>query len=307
MKAHVLLQKKAPEDTAKVDISTYLQNLSQGDTICIRPPGGTYIPPTTTVGAANPTVFTTTATPGDPTVSGMIPNSWGIVATLTGIMQGYKSLVASLRIGYLFVSAALAGSIGGLFAYGIGHMDGLAGLRGWRWIIILEGIPTFMLGISIWFWIADTPDTSHYLTMQEHELINLRMRQQVGHTGSSDQMHKRDVYEGLKACKIWLFCISQFVGYSILVSTAPRGVKYFGCLLAAMGLYLIVGIPLGWLPSNNPRYGERTLATALRGRQLYTSLTLPMLILQKSIQYLDAFGHIADNSLFQRVGLSPNY
>ncbi|KKK20705.1 hypothetical protein AOCH_005468 [Aspergillus ochraceoroseus] len=158
--------------------------------------GGTYIPPTTTVGAANPTVFTTTATPGDPTVSGMIPNS--------------------LRIGYLFVSAALAGSIGGLFAYGIGHMDGLAGLRGWRWIIILEGIPTFMLGISIWFWIADTPDTSHYLTMQEHELINLRMRQQVGHTGSSDQMHKRDVYEGLKACKIWLFCISQFGAHTIL-------------------------------------------------------------------------------------------
>ncbi|KAI9374857.1 major facilitator superfamily domain-containing protein [Aspergillus egyptiacus] len=290
-----------------------------------------------------------------------ITTAWGIVATLTGIVQSYGGLVAcrvilgalegglfpgltiyltmfytkreyALRIGYLFVSAAIAGSVGGLLAYGIGHMDGVAGLRGWRWIIILEGIPTVILGISVWWWLADTPDTAHYLTPQERELIDLRMRQQIGHTKSSDQMHKKDVYEGLKDWKIYLFCIGQFggdtilygystflptiiqglgnwsnaevqaltipcyalgaityivvawfsdrtqkravftvllgltcaAGYAILVSTAPGGVKYFGCFLAAMGLYVIVGLPLAWLPSNNPRYGKRTVATGLQ-------------------------------------------
>ncbi|KAL2835025.1 major facilitator superfamily domain-containing protein [Aspergillus cavernicola] len=290
-----------------------------------------------------------------------ITTAWGVVATLTGIVKDYKSLVAcrvilgalegglfpgltiyltmfytkreyALRIGYLFVSAAIAGSLGGLLGYGIGYMDGVAGLRGWRWIIILEGIPTFFLGISIWFWFADTPDTAHYLTMAERELIDARMRQQIGHTKSSDQMHKKDVYEGLKDWKIWLFCIGQFggdtilygystflptiiqglgdwstaqvqaltipcyalgaityivvawlsdrtqrraiftvlfgltcmTGYAILMSNAPGGVKYFGCFLAAMGLYVIVGLPLAWLPSNNPRYGKRTVATGLQ-------------------------------------------
>ncbi|KAL2845493.1 major facilitator superfamily domain-containing protein [Aspergillus pseudoustus] len=290
-----------------------------------------------------------------------ITTAWGLVATLTGIVKGYKGLIAcrvilgalegglfpgltiyltmfytkreyALRIGYLFVSAAIAGSVGGLLAYGIGYMDGIAGLRGWRWIIILEGIPTFILGISVWWWLADTPDTAHYLTMQERELIDLRMRRQIGHTKSSDQMHKADVYAGLKDWKIWLFCIGQFggdtilygystflptiikglgdwstaevqaltipcyalgaisyivvawfsdrfqrravftvifgltcaAGYAILVSPAPGGVKYFGCFLAAMGLYVIVGLPLAWLPSNNPRYGKRTVATGLQ-------------------------------------------
>lgn len=287
--------------------------------------------------------------------------AWGVVATLTGIVQSYSGLIAcrvilgalegglfpgltiyltmfytkkeyALRIGYLFVSAAIAGSLGGLLAYGIGYMEGLAGLRGWRWIIIIEGLPTVILGISIIWWMADTPQTAFYLTPEERTLIDLRMRQQVGHTESSEQMHKEDVYAGLKDWKIWLFCLGQFggdiilygystflptiirglgtwtvpqvqaltipcyatgaisylvvaylsdryqrravfcvmsglicaTGYALLVSPAPGGVKYFGTILSAMGLYIVVGIPLAWLPSNNPRYGKRTVASGLQ-------------------------------------------
>lgn len=95
----------------------------------------------------------------------IITTLWGIIATLTGITQNYGELIAcrillglvegglfpgmavyltffytkrelALRIGYLFVSAALAGACGGLLAYGIGFMDGIAGQRAWRWIMV---------------------------------------------------------------------------------------------------------------------------------------------------------------------------
>jgi MFS family permease len=94
--------------------------------------------------------------------------SWGIVSTLTGVVQSYGGLIAcrlllglmeggllpgltvyltmfytkkelALRIGYLFVSSALAGACGGLLAYGIGFMHGVAGQSGWRWVFIIEG------------------------------------------------------------------------------------------------------------------------------------------------------------------------
>lgn len=45
----------------------------------------------------------------------------------------YTKKELALRIGYLFVSAALAGGTGGLLAYGIGHMNGISGQSGWRW------------------------------------------------------------------------------------------------------------------------------------------------------------------------------
>lgn len=93
-----------------------------------------------------------------------LTTTWGITATLTGITQSYGGLLAcrlvlgalegglfpgltiyltlfytrreiALRVGYLFVSAAISGSVGGLLAYGIGFMDGVAGQRGWRWIM----------------------------------------------------------------------------------------------------------------------------------------------------------------------------
>lgn len=78
-----------------------------------------------------------------------ITTTWGIVSTLTGIVQGYGGLIAvrlimglleaglfpglvtyltmfysrdqlAVRVGYLFVSSAIAGAIGGIIAYGIG-------------------------------------------------------------------------------------------------------------------------------------------------------------------------------------------
>lgn len=46
----------------------------------------------------------------------------------------YTRQEIALRTGYLFVSAAISGSIAGLLAFGIGFMDGLQGMSGWRWI-----------------------------------------------------------------------------------------------------------------------------------------------------------------------------
>lgn len=50
----------------------------------------------------------------------------------------YTKNEIALRIGYLFVSAALAGACGGLLAFAIGFMEGLQGMNGWRWILIIE-------------------------------------------------------------------------------------------------------------------------------------------------------------------------
>lgn len=288
-----------------------------------------------------------------------ITTSWGVIATLTGICQSYGGLIAcriflglvegglfpglaiyltffytkrelALRIGYLFVSAAIAGACGGLLAYGIGFMDGVAGQRGWRWIMIIEGLPTFVLGIACWWILADDPDTAYYLNAEEKQMILAR---RAGQTGVSDVFEWKDVRKGLKDWKIYVFCAGQFcqdtmlygystflptiikairpesssaivqvltipcyalgaisymaaarfsdwkqirgpvvvvfgiisvVGYALLISNSSSGIHYAGCFLVAMGLYIVVGIPLAWLPSNNPRYGKRTTATGLQ-------------------------------------------
>lgn len=288
--------------------------------------------------------------------------AWGIIATLTGIVQSYGGLIAcrlllgavegglfpgmavyltffytkrelALRIGYLFVSAALAGACGGLLAYAIGHMDGTAGQRGWRWIMILEGIPTFILGIATWFVLPNSPETAYFFSPEEKAFAAARLKRQTGYTKKAAEFHWDDVKKAFKDWKVWTFCFAQFgsdtmlygystflptiirsinttassamvqvltipcyalgavtylvvahfsdrqqkrglysvllglvsiVGYAMLISDSNSKVHYAGCFLVAMGLYVCVGLPLAWLPTNLPRYGKRTTATGLQ-------------------------------------------
>ena len=136
----------------------------------------------------------------------------------------------ALRIGYLFVSAAIAGSMGGLLAYAIGFMDGVRGYSGWRWIFIIEGIPTVLMGVSAWFWLADDSDNAYYLTQGEKDLNRVRRFRQIGYTVSAEQLHKEDVIKGVKDWKIWAFCFGMFgidtmlYGYSTFLPTIIRGI-----------------------------------------------------------------------------------
>lgn len=73
----------------------------------------------------------------------------------------------------------------------------------------------------------------------------------------SDSQQRRGLYTVL-------FGAIAVVGYGILISKSSNGVRFFGCFLVALSLYIVVGLPLAWLPANNPRYGKRTTATGLQ-------------------------------------------
>lgn len=79
-----------------------------------------------------------------------------------------------------------------------------------RWIMIIEGLPTFVLGIATWWLLADSPETAYYLTPEERALMVVRKRREHGHTESADFLHKKDVYKGLLDWRIYMFCMGQF-------------------------------------------------------------------------------------------------
>jgi MFS family permease len=116
----------------------------------------------------------------------------------------------AMRVGYLFVSAAIAGALGGLLAYGIGHMDGVAGMHGWRWIMIIEGLPTFFLGILTFFLLPNDAESAYFLTEEEKKLQIVRHAREYGMTASAQQFSKADMMKAFKDWKVWLFCIAQF-------------------------------------------------------------------------------------------------
>ncbi|KAK3701504.1 hypothetical protein LTR37_015478 [Vermiconidia calcicola] len=130
--------------------------------------------------------------------------AWGIVATLLGIVQNkagffaarfwlgsvesglfpgvvfylsmwYQRKERQFRVALFFSAAAFAGAFGGILAWGIAHMDGVGGQGGWRWIFILEGILTVVIGAFAYLFITNYPATAPFLKPAERAFIQRRL------------------------------------------------------------------------------------------------------------------------------------
>ncbi|KAK4056023.1 hypothetical protein OIO90_003018 [Microbotryomycetes sp. JL221] len=144
--------------------------------------------------------------------------AWGTVMTLMGVVQNYGGLVATrlilgaaeaglfpgvvllltffyprdrmqTRIALFFSAATIAGAFSGLLAYGIGFMDGVAGYSGWRWIFILEGILTVVVGAVSYFTLVDRPQTAKWLTDDERAWVIYRKATETSSSGVGENSH----------------------------------------------------------------------------------------------------------------------
>jgi MFS family permease len=122
----------------------------------------------------------------------------------------YSKHELALRVGYLFVSAAIAGGLGGLLAYGIGHMEGVQGMAGWRWIMIIEGIPTFVLGIITYWALPNDAQSAYFLDDAERKMMAARVAREYGGTSSAQEFDRRDMVKAFRDWKVWMFCIALF-------------------------------------------------------------------------------------------------
>ncbi|RMY83921.1 hypothetical protein D0862_11563 [Hortaea werneckii] len=88
----------------------------------------------------------------------------------------YRTEERSIRVALILASATLAGAFGGAIAYGVGHMNGTSGLSAWRWLFILEGLPSCLSSIAVYFILPDYPETSGWLSPEKKELATERLR-----------------------------------------------------------------------------------------------------------------------------------
>jgi MFS family permease len=83
----------------------------------------------------------------------------------------YPRQMQARRIGVFVSAAAVAGAFGGILAYGIQHLEGKAGLHGWQWIFLIEGLATVVIALLSFIFIQDYPETATFLTEEERQIV----------------------------------------------------------------------------------------------------------------------------------------
>lgn len=109
------------------------------------------------------------------------------------------------------------GGVSNVLAFGLMQMEGVGGLRGWRWIFIIEGILTCVVAILSYFIIVDFPDKAAktgFLTESEATYILQRLEDDRGDS-MSDSLTRSKFVHYLGDPKLWAF------GLLMMATTVP--------------------------------------------------------------------------------------
>ncbi|PSN63696.1 MFS transporter [Corynespora cassiicola Philippines] len=79
----------------------------------------------------------------------------------------YRFNERAVRIAIVIAFCNLAGAFGGAIAFGVGHINGAAGLEGFRWLFIIEGIITLLSAFLLWFYLPDYPALAKWLSASD--------------------------------------------------------------------------------------------------------------------------------------------
>jgi ACS family tartrate transporter-like MFS transporter len=109
----------------------------------------------------------------------------------------------------LFMTAtAMAGVIGGPISGALLEMDGLAGLDGWQWLFLLEGLPAVALAFVVLAFLTDRPEEAHWLAADERAWLIARLAQE---RATVEQAHGRTALRhALLDTRVWSLGLLYF-------------------------------------------------------------------------------------------------
>ncbi|GAA2969347.1 MFS transporter [Glutamicibacter bergerei] len=86
-------------------------------------------------------------------------------------------------MGYIYLAPTIALIIGGPLGGALMEMDDIAGLHGWQWMFIVEGLITMAIGVLLWFKLPSKPSDAKWLTTEEASSM-------ISHAGVPDESDK---------------------------------------------------------------------------------------------------------------------
>lgn len=121
----------------------------------------------------------------------------------------YPREKVGFRHGIFISGAAMANAYGGALAYGISQIK--SGIAPWQILFIIEGAPTCLFAILVWFYLPDSISLAKFLTPREKEVaLHLTARNQRIDVEHQTGIRVREMWDGMKDPKSWIPAMCYF-------------------------------------------------------------------------------------------------
>lgn len=171
-------------------------------------------------------------------------------------------------VAWFMTANPLAGVVGSPVSGALLGLHG-AGLSGWQWMFILEGIPAIALGAVVLFTLTDWPAEAHWLESNQREwlLQTLEFEHQA-----EAAVPKSSFWAVLLSGRMWLLSLVYFgvsttmYGVTLWLPSVIRsfsGLSYFWTGVVAILPFLVTVIVMVLVGMRSDRTGERRWHTAL--------------------------------------------
>jgi MFS transporter, ACS family, tartrate transporter len=167
-----------------------------------------------------------------------------------------------------FMTAApLSGVVGGPLSGALLGLHLKAGLAGWQWMFLIEGIPAVLLGGVVLAYLVDGPEDALWLPHKERDwLVETLLRERAEATGAAG------VFAALRSGQVWMLALVYFglntvsYGVSLWLPTLIRSLS--GVSNLALGMlsaipYVAAALAMVVVGLHSDRSGERRWHTAV--------------------------------------------
>jgi ACS family tartrate transporter-like MFS transporter len=100
----------------------------------------------------------------------------GMILYLTRWFPARERARATARF---MAAVPIAQIIGGPISGALLGLQGVAGLAGWQWLFLLEGLPSIVLGGCVFVWLADRPESAAWLPPAERDWLQRELRREA--------------------------------------------------------------------------------------------------------------------------------
>ena len=164
--------------------------------------------------------------------AGFVP---GVLLYLTyWFPQSYRARA----YGFFMVAQPFTIAFGSLLSGYIMKLDGAFGLAGWRWLFILEGVPSVVLGVVTYFYLKDRPRDASWLSADEKRTIE----EQLARESLPAPRRDASVWRELGSLEVLLLCLGYFGLVSTLNTNATWVPQIVREILGGKGDFVTIGL-----------------------------------------------------------------